>query len=284
VFISEDATAEGDATEAAPDVGLEASGLGIAANEATSTMASEDLLSTEMFEIANDDIAQLIKAEATDTGAETDSDSQALDAIQAMDGDDPIQNAHDALLDDDKNAATAATALDGGTVRLTPEDVLAALASSVPAANVTEPQAHAAPEENLPEDASVLQETDISAATEAMEPVAASEDKPKVVAVPISAEPSTNEASKIKVRMGEVLVEQLTIEEVAAMAEEGKLEEHHLVARQFSENWIEAPKVPVLRPIYERLRRSRQPQVPPPPREGCLAGCLAGTSFLFSSL
>jgi hypothetical protein len=29
------------------------------------------------------------------------------------------------------------------------------------------------------------------------------------------------------------------------------------VARQYSENWLEAHKVPGLRPIFERLRRER---------------------------
>jgi hypothetical protein len=253
------ASAEDDVIEPMPVPGLEASGLGAAADEATSPMATEGFPATEMFEIANDDIAQLIKAEAADAGIETE--MQSLDAPKAMDVDEPIQEGLPSA--DDENTATA---LAGGTVRLTPEDILAALASSGNAANAPEASAPAAPKEKLPEDASVAQKADIPAATETTAPGPTSEEKPKDAAAPIgAAEPVNNEASKIKVRMGSVLIEQLTIEEVAAMAEEGKLEEHHLVARQFSENWIEAPKVPVLRPIFERLRRNRQPEMPPPP-------------------
>jgi hypothetical protein len=82
----------------------------------------------------------------------------------------------------------------------------------------------------------------------------------------------TNEAAKIKVKMGESLLENLTIEEVTAMAEDGQLKEHHLIARQFSENWVVAPNVPALRPIFERLRADQEqiqaPQSPPPQQAG----------------
>jgi hypothetical protein len=242
--------------------GLDAEGAGdadgigaVAADDASPPIATEGPHAAEMLEIAHDDIAQLIEAEAT--GAETETeinlDLLPLDAPQAID-DEPIQDAPSA------NDETAAVALAGGTVRLTPEDILAALTSTASAANMPEAPAT---EENLPDDASSAQNADTSAAAETAEPGPTLDDQPKAAAV--AAEPANNEASKIKVRMGAVLMEQLTIEEVAAMAEEGKLEEHHLVARQFSENWIEAPKVPVLRPIYERLRRNRQPQAAAPP-------------------
>ena len=45
--------------------------------------------------------------------------------------------------------------------------------------------------------------------------------------------------------------------QLIAWVEEGRILENHLVARQHSENWLEAHKVPGLRPVFERLRRER---------------------------
>jgi hypothetical protein len=83
-----------------------------------------------------------------------------------------------------------------------------------------------------------------------------------------AAESGTNEDSKLKARMDKTLMEELTIDELISMAESGKLLGHHMVARQFSENWLEAHKVPALRPIFERLRQERLANAPlplPPP-------------------
>jgi hypothetical protein len=68
--------------------------------------------------------------------------------------------------------------------------------------------------------------------------------------------------------MGEDLIENLTIEEVAAMAEDRRLLENHFIARQFSENWIAAPLVPALRPIFERLRAESPPPQSPAVQPG----------------
>lgn len=65
----------------------------------------------------------------------------------------------------------------------------------------------------------------------------------------------------------------LTMAQLVQWVEEGRVLEGHLVARQFSENWIEAYKVPGLRPVFERLRRERAAaqaalmETPPPPLE-----------------
>jgi hypothetical protein len=70
------------------------------------------------------------------------------------------------------------------------------------------------------------------------------------------------EATEFKIRTNETLIEHLTIEEVTTMATDGRLKEYHWVARQSSENWIEAPKVPALRPIYDKRRNALQPEPP----------------------
>jgi len=82
-----------------------------------------------------------------------------------------------------------------------------------------------------------------------------------------TADQSDGEDSELKVQMGGNLLENLTMEELAAMVEDGKLREHHMVARQFSKNWIEASKVPALRPIFNRMRMQSEQQIiiPPPP-------------------
>jgi hypothetical protein len=89
-------------------------------------------------------------------------------------------------------------------------------------------------------------------------------DKPKETAKPeINLERPRQESPEFKIRTSETLIEHLTIEEVAAMAEDGRLKEYHLVARQSSENWIEAPKVSALRPIYDKRRYLLNPEPPP---------------------
>jgi len=76
----------------------------------------------------------------------------------------------------------------------------------------------------------------------------------------------TNEAAKIKIRIGDDLIENLTIEEVAAMVEDRRLLENHYIARQFSENWILASLVPALRPVFEKVRSEKvRFEAPPPP-------------------
>jgi hypothetical protein len=63
--------------------------------------------------------------------------------------------------------------------------------------------------------------------------------------------------------------------------EEGKVHPNHMVARQHSEHWIEASKVPSLRPIFDRVRKARGPLAadmpvltpePPPVKRGLFSG------------
>lgn len=64
-------------------------------------------------------------------------------------------------------------------------------------------------------------------------------------------------AEVLRLRIGETIYGGLTMPQLIAWVEEGRILENHLVARQQSENWLEAHKVPGLRPIFEHIRRER---------------------------
>jgi predicted Zn finger-like uncharacterized protein len=66
----------------------------------------------------------------------------------------------------------------------------------------------------------------------------------------------------LKVRVGTEVYSNLTQEQLSSWIEEGRILETHPVARQFSDHWIEAAKVPSLRPTFERLRRLRSEAAP----------------------
>jgi len=82
----------------------------------------------------------------------------------------------------------------------------------------------------------------------------------------------------LKVQLGTEIFSNLTMDQLASLAEQGRLMEYHMVARQFSDNWLEAGKVPGLRPVFERLRRLRLPEPPAPlePPKKSLFGGLFG--------
>ncbi len=74
----------------------------------------------------------------------------------------------------------------------------------------------------------------------------------------------------LKVQVGGETYSKVTLDQMSAWIEQGRVLEHHMVARQFSDNWIEASKVPQLRPVFERARQRRQAQAAlptPPPME-----------------
>jgi hypothetical protein len=91
--------------------------------------------------------------------------------------------------------------------------------------------------------------------------IASSMTAPTAAAAPT--ETTAETPSKLKIRKDGELLENLTKEEVTAMAEDGRLKGNHTVAHQFSENWLEAAKVPFLRPIFAKLR---------PPKRGLFEG------------
>ncbi|WLT31074.1 zinc-ribbon domain-containing protein [Geothrix sp. PMB-07] len=69
-------------------------------------------------------------------------------------------------------------------------------------------------------------------------------------------------AELLRLKIGEDIYGGLTMPQIIAWVEEGRILENHLVARQQSENWLEAHKVPGLRPVFERLRRERSGGAP----------------------
>lgn len=123
------------------------------------------------------------------------------------------------------------------TVRLSQEDLQAALRAGNPEAPSPSPQ-RSAPEE-LPEALPSFSQTGPS-------PEAAEDPG----------------AEQLRLKIGEEVYPGLTMAQLAAWVEEGRILEHHLVARQHSENWLEAHKVPGLRPVFERQRRERSGGAP----------------------
>lgn len=66
-----------------------------------------------------------------------------------------------------------------------------------------------------------------------------------------------SDAALLKIEVGGEVYQNATLDQVTAWIEQGRIQEWHMVARQHSENWIEASKVPSLRPIFERVRRQQ---------------------------
>jgi hypothetical protein len=69
----------------------------------------------------------------------------------------------------------------------------------------------------------------------------------------------------------------VTLDQMATWIDQGRVQEYHLVARQHSDNWIEAGKVPSLRPAFDRARKARNETAkaapePPPAKRGLFSG------------
>lgn len=82
--------------------------------------------------------------------------------------------------------------------------------------------------------------------------------------------PVTPGADLLKIQMEQETLNNVTIDQVTAWIEQGRVHEYHMVARQFSDHWIEAVKVPALRPVFDRRRRDGAPssaEVPLPAPE-----------------
>ncbi|WP_243303618.1 zinc-ribbon domain-containing protein [Geothrix oryzisoli] len=100
--------------------------------------------------------------------------------------------------------------------------------------------------------------------TEALRPsdlMAPLPEPPVPAAPPFQAQeaPAVEEANaeRLRLKIDDEIYPSLTMAQLTAWIEEGRVLEYHLVARQHSENWLEAHKVPGLRPVFERLRRER---------------------------
>ena len=134
------------------------------------------------------------------------------------------------------------------TMRLSQQDLLAVIAAA--------PTKSALP----PEPTVALRASDLVAPKEEHTEMAATTPVPRSFA-PLrdTAEPG---AELLRLRIGEDIYGGLTMPQLIEWVEEGRILENHLVARQHSENWLEAHKVPGLRPVFDRLRRERSGSSP----------------------
>jgi hypothetical protein len=131
----------------------------------------------------------------------------------------------------------------GSTVRLSPTELQAAMAAGAPSPS--------------------------QAPTVAIPSLAATQPafaiQPQAAAVP-EANPAaaTGDPNLLKIQVGQETFQNVTLDQLANWIEQGRVQDWHMVARQFSDNWIEAGKVPSLRPVFERVRRlAPQTSVPP---------------------
>lgn len=69
------------------------------------------------------------------------------------------------------------------------------------------------------------------------------------------AAPATGDPNLLKIQVGQETFQNVTLDQLTGWIEQGRVQDWHMVARQFSDNWIEAGKVPSLRPVFERVRR-----------------------------
>ena len=126
------------------------------------------------------------------------------------------------------------------TLRLSQQDLLAALAAAPVPAPTPAPA-------SAPIDATVqIRAADVLATRPAV---------PRAFA-PFSESPDAG-AELLRLKIGDDIYGGLTMPQLISWVTEGRILENHLVARQISENWLEAQKVPGLRPVFERLRRER---------------------------
>jgi predicted Zn finger-like uncharacterized protein len=158
------------------------------------------------------------------------------------------------------------------TLRLSQQDLLAAIAAAPSPAPALAP---APAEPTVPLRAADLLASQEERSQAAPRPVAPRPSAP----FPETPEPG---AEMLRLKIGEDIYGGLTMPQLISWVEEGRILENHLVARQHSENWLEAHKVPGLRPVFERLRRERSsgaPSLDPGPVEPAPKKSLFGGLF-----
>lgn len=149
--------------------------------------------------------------------------------------------------------STLAMPASGSTVRFTRDEVMAAMASE--ATPESAPSAASEPTVALRAGDLAASPQPIPEATRALAAAQTLSSGPLPVATPPT--PGTPEAELLRLKIGEEIYPGLTMAQLTQWVEEGRILEGHQVARQFSEHWIEAYKVPGLRPVFDRLRRER---------------------------
>ncbi|HET6330636.1 MAG TPA: zinc-ribbon domain-containing protein [Holophagaceae bacterium] len=222
------------------------------------------------------------QAAPEEASAPSGSYASARDAIARLFGDTPLAPSPTANL---RNALD----MDAGMKAL--EDTLGgvkadALSTKPLAAAAQAPEPGAVPmaETELPHASATLRLTaaEVASATgsvmssgstlsKASEPPEISQEEVTMVLPPPPAPASTLDAadpSALRLRIGDQTYAGLDLPTIAKWIEEGRVLEDHQVARGVSENWMDAVKVPALRPVFERLRRARAgitDVLPPPP-------------------
>jgi hypothetical protein len=72
---------------------------------------------------------------------------------------------------------------------------------------------------------------------------------------PAEPPPTSQGSDLLKIQVEQETLQNVTLDQVTTWIEQGRVQEYHMVARQFSDHWIEALKVPALRPVFDRKRR-----------------------------
>lgn len=151
-----------------------------------------------------------------------------------------------------------------------PADLLTAPAATEPAMQETDlPHASATMRLTAAEVAAAAG----SVTSKAPEPPEITQEEVTMVLPPPPAPPAPTmdptDPSALRLRIGDQVYNGLDLTTLAKWIEEGRVLEDHQVARGTSETWMDAAKVPALRPVFERLRRSRMGgDLPMPPASG----------------
>jgi hypothetical protein len=102
---------------------------------------------------------------------------------------------------------------------------------------------------------------------------------PAALTSPVEPPAETQPPDLLKVQLAQETCNNVSQEQMTAWIEQGRVQEYHLVARQFSEHWIEACKVPALRPVFDRMRKVHSAPAdafstpdPPPVKRGLFSG------------
>ncbi len=202
---------------------------------------------------ARDAIEKLFGDAPAAAGLKTHQDSHAMDMEAAL-------SALDSTLGSTPAPAGTGTLGDSPTASGLTEEDLAGPSSSTMRLSQEDMQAIIAAA-SVPAEATVaLRASDLVTTPSAPRSPAATAPVPRSFA-PLPDAQDTG-AELLRLKIGEDIYGGLTMPQLMAWVEEGRILENHLVARQHSENWLEAHKVPGLRPLFERLRRERSGGAP----------------------
>lgn len=165
------------------------------------------------------------------------------------------------------------------TVRLTREEMMAAMALDAPAPPAPSPLGRTLGmplHQDLPERHPELESTLVMAPPSPAPAPSVAAGAPTAF-MPLE---QTQDQNLYRAQVGTDTLSNLTMEQMSEMVRAGRLADYHMVARQFSDNWLEAGKIPALRPVFDKVRRERAPQeMPPPPETGAPKKSLFGGLF-----